>query len=337
MIITHRPDASGHTGIWRTVISILCIIGLVALLAACASSHTAKLTQWEHPLVGKLWDVNQKKFIDQASLLEQIRKAEYLLLGERHDNLVHHQHQTWVIQQLQQSRRKASVAFEMIDDRQGNLLARHRVSSAEEMIAILDQVRNHWNYTHRYKDLFAQTLTAQFPIVPANLNRQRLMQVVKQGEDKLPAAYKNMLKQSPLSDAQMKSLQQEIKQSHCNMLDDAASHKLILAQRVRDAVIAHSLTKNRAPVKVLIAGAGHVRKDRGVPLYLERQIKGTKVLTIGFTEVSAGANDIRRYSERWSTNSMPFDIVWFTPTVERHDMCAQFKAMHKKHSNTTPP
>jgi len=274
--------------------------------------------------------VQRQAFIDQATLVRQMLEAEYLLLGERHDNLVHHQHQTWIIKQLQQARRQASVAFEMIDDQQGNLLARHRVTSVEQMIAILEQIRNHWDYEHRYKDLFAQVIAAGYPIMPANLNRQRLKQIVQHGEDKLPPAYKKMLVQAPLPLAQMKSLQQEIKQSHCNMLDDEASNKMILAQRVRDAVIAHSLTKNRAPVKVLIAGAGHVRKDRGVPLYLARQAKAARILTIGFAEVSAGANGVAHYTERWSSNKLPFDFVWFTPQVERHDLCAKFKARHKK-------
>lgn len=332
-----RAGDSYHTGIWRVAISMLLISYLVVLSAGCASSNTPRLTLWEHPLVGKIWDVNQQKFIDQSALLRQMRKVEYLLLGERHDNPVHHQHQSWVIQQLHHSHRRVSVAFEMIDDQQGNLLARRRITSAEQMIAILDQVRNHWNYEHRYKDLFAQVIAAGYQIMPANLNRQRLKQIVMHGEDKLPPAYKQMLVQAPLSVEQIKSLQQEIKQSHCNMLGDEASNKMILAQRVRDAVIAHSLTKNRAPMKVLIAGAGHVRKDRGVPLYLAKQAKAARILTIGFTEVSAGVNDVTRYAKRWSTNKLPFDIVWFTPAVERRDLCAKFKALHKARTGTTPP
>lgn len=311
---------------------LLLLIGLLSLQLACASSSTPKLTLAEHPLVGKIWDVQAQAFIDQAALLRKILDTNYLLLGERHDNPVHHQNQAWVIRQLHQAGAKASVAFEMIDDQQGNLLAKHPITSTEQMITVLEQFRNYWDYEHRYKDLFADVIAAGYPIMPANLNRQRLKQITEHGEDKLPPAYKRMLVQAPLADKQMQSLQQEIKQSHCNMLSDEASKKMILAQRVRDAVIAHSLTRNSAPVKVLIAGAGHARKDRGVPLYLSKQAKGARIVSIGFTEVSAGETDVSHYAERWSTSDLPFDIIWFTPTVERSDLCAAFK---KHHSSQT--
>lgn len=298
-------------------------------LMACVSSSTPKLTLLDHPLIGKIWDVQAHRFIDQPTLLSKLRMTEYLLLGEQHDNLAHHQHQSWIIQQFQQSQTQVSVAFEMIDDQQGNMLARHEVTSAEVMIGLLNQTRNHWDYEHRYKDLFTQIIAAGYPIMPANLNRHRLKQIVAQGEDKLPEAYKKMLLQAPLSTAHMKALQEEIKQSHCDMLGEEASKKMVLAQRVRDAVIAHSLVRNQTPVKVLIAGFGHVRKDRGVPLYLLKQAKGARLVTIGFTEVSTGANEVGYYASRLGTNKLPFDFVWFTPQVERSDQCASLRNLHK--------
>lgn len=311
---------------WRRILlgcSLLFLVG-------CVSSSTSKLTLSDHSLVDKIWDVQAQAFIDRSTLLKKLRLTEYLLLGEQHDNLVHHQHQSWVIQQFQQSHSQVSVAFEMIDDQQGNMLARHQVTSAEVMIGLLDQTRNHWDYEHRYKDLFTQIIAAGYPIMPANLNRNRLKEIVAEGEDKLPVAYKKMLSQAPLSSAHMKALQEEIKQSHCNMLGDEASKKMVLAQRVRDAVIAHSLVRNQTPVKVLIAGFGHVRKDRGVPLYLLQQDKGASLLTIGFTEVSSGANEVGYYASRFGSKKLPFDFVWFTPQVERSDQCASLRNLHKQ-------
>ena len=306
-------------------------------LAACATSKTPRLIQWDHPLVGKIWDVQQKTFIDQTALTQQMLKAEYLLLGERHDNQVHHEHQIWVIQQLEQARRQVSVAFEMIDDEQGVLLAKHRITSVEKMISILGQIRNNWDYEHSYKDLLAQVIATGYPMTPANLNRQKLRQIVKHGEDKLPQAYKKMLMQAPLPVEQMKVLQQDINQSHCNMLDDKSIEKMVLAQRVRDAVMAHSLMKNKASMKVLIAGGGHVREDRGVPLYLAHKAKADKIFTVGFIEVSAGIYDVTQYAERWGADVPPFDVIWFTPQAERGDHCAEFKAHYKGSASKTSP
>ncbi len=310
------------------------MLAVLLVSSGCASPHEPELILQNHPLVDRIVDVQQNKFINRAELIRQILASEYLLLGERHDNSVHHRHQTWVVRQLHQAGHKASVAFEMIDDQQAKLLARHRVASVDQMIGILNLYKTHWNYEQRYKNLFAEVMRAAYPVIPANLNRQRLKQITARGEDSLPKVYRNMLARVPLPEQQVQSLQREIKASHCNMLDDLSASKFVLAQRVRDAVMAHSLTKIHSPVKVLIAGAGHVRKDRGVPLYLGQHDEATRILTIGFTEVEAGANTVTQYAGRWDTDRLPFDIVWFTPQVERHDLCAKFKAaQHKADKN----
>lgn len=313
------------------VISLLLTGCLMVLVAGCAPvSKRPTLVLREHPLVGKIWDVKQQVFIEKSVLLKHLLKAEFLLLGERHDNLVHHQHQSWVIQQLQQSQRQASVAFEMIDDQQGLRLAQRPVTSVAQLIAVLNHSKNHWDYEIQYKDLFARVMAAGYMIIPANLNRQRLRQTVKQGEARLPKAYQQMLQHAPLSARQLSDLRAEINESHCNMLDDKTAKMMILGQRVRDAVIAHSLVKSRTPMKVLIAGAGHVRNDRGVPLYLAAQSKPARIVTLGFAEVEAAANDIAPYNERWGTKRLPFDFVWFTPQVKRGDMCASIRRHMKQ-------
>lgn len=322
---------------WRITISGLLVAYLLALLLGCvSSSNTPTLLLWEHQLVGKIWDVEQQAFIDKTALVNRALESEYLLLGERHDNLVHHQHQTWLVQQLAKTPLQVSVAFEMIDNYQGELLAKQKITSADQLIALLNHSKTNWDYERNYKSLFAEVLAAGYKIDMANLNKKRLMHTVKQGEDKLPAAYKRMLDKAPLSTEQFNALQQEINQSHCNMLDDKSSRKLVLGQRMRDAIMAHSLLRSRAPVKVLIAGNGHVRNDRGVPLYLrsnlDTQGKQARILSIGLLEVETGETDPLAYAELWGNNTLPLDIVWFTPQVKRDDPCVKLRQHFKSKS-----
>ena len=301
-------------------------------LAGCVSApspDTPKLLLREHQLVGKTWDVRHQKFIDQTTLINRVLNSEYLLLGERHDNLVHHQHQTWVIQQLTKSRRQVSVAFEMIDNYQGARLAKQPVTSVDQLIDVLNRSKTNWQYEQRYKSLFAATLAAGYRIDSANLNSIRLMHTVKQGEEKLPAAYQRMLAKTPLSAQQYDALHLEIIESHCNMLDEKTSRTMVLGQRLRDAIMAHSMLKSQAQQKVLIAGAGHVRNDRGVPLYLRtnlgKKARGASILTIGFIEVENGLTEASDYADRWGSRTLPFDIAWFTPKVKREDACAKLR------------
>ena len=332
MSITYNKFAALCGNNWSITIFRIHIYCLIALLAGCLSSPSSnkpKLLLLEHQLVGKIWDVKQQAFIDQATLTSSILDSEYLLLGERHDNLVHHQHQTWVILQLAKARRQVSVGFEMIDNYQGERLAKQHITTADQLIAVLNRSKTSWEYEHRYKSIFAEALAAGYRINSANLNSKRLMHTVTQGEDKLPPAYKRMLERTPLSDQQLNALHLVINKSHCNMLDDKTSRKMVLGQRMRDAIMAHSLLKSRAQTKVLIAGNGHVRNDRAVPLYLRTnlvmQAKYPRILTIGFIEVEPGVTDVSAYAERLGSDTMPFDIVWFTPQVKREDACDELR------------
>lgn len=340
MMLCYKNPGEHNSSNLRNIALCIVAVCIVVSMAGCASSSTSKTPKLmlnDHQLVGKIWDVQQQAYIDQDMLVARILDSDYLLLGEQHDNPVHHQHQSWAIKQLANNSKQASVAFEMIDKEQGVRLAKQKVTSAEQLINELNVSKTGWDYEHRYKTLFAEVIAAGYSIDSANLNRKQLMDIVMQGEGKLPEVYQRLLDATPLSAEQLKDAQTEISQSHCGMLDDKTSSKMVLGQRLRDAIMADSLINSQQPVKVLIAGAGHVRNDRAVPLYLnsnlQDQVKDTSILSIGMIEVDADETDPAAYAEPWGSKSLPFDIVWFTPQVNREDMCKQLKAHFKKKSD----
>jgi uncharacterized iron-regulated protein len=64
---------------------------------------------------------------------------------------------------------------------------------------------------------------------------------------------------------------------------------------------------------VLIAGAGHVRRDRAVPRHLAEP---ARAIAIGLTEVREGKVEPTAY------DSAGFDYLWFTASKQRPDPCA---------------
>jgi uncharacterized iron-regulated protein len=76
---------------------------------------------------------------------------------------------------------------------------------------------------------------------------------------------------------------------------------------------------------VLIAGAGHVRRDRGVPVHLARQVPDATIASVAFVEVDAAASKPGDYAARFGTETLPFDYVWFTPKADDDDPCAKLK------------
>lgn len=64
----------------------------------------------------------------------------------------------------------------------------------------------------------------------------------------------------------------QIDGSHCgDKVAPALLTGMIAAQRARDLAMAQSIENERRRRAVLIAGTGHVRADRGAPLYMRRR------------------------------------------------------------------
>jgi hypothetical protein len=110
------------------------------------------------------------------------------------------------------------------------------------------------------------------------------------------------------------------------MAPDAMLDAMIAVQRARDATLADALlASGGGDGAVLIAGAGHVRRDRGAPLYLARRAPEQRVLALAFSEVPRGAAETDDPGRRAAELGSAFDLVWFTPRVDDEDPCERFR------------
>lgn len=293
----------------------------------------------DHNLVDRIWDVQAGQLIDKSQLLMSIMEADYVLLGENHDNISHHMSQAWLIENLAKQDRGASVSFEMIDNRQGDLIIDKNITSSIVLIDTLNQFKSSWNYETYYSILFDSVIQAGFKIYPANIDRQTLTHSVMQDNQNLSPRLRQILSQTPLPPDQKTILQKEIIESHCGMLDTKTVDQMVEMQRIRDATMAASLLNSEADLKVLVAGINHVRKDHGVPMYLLQENEKTTIISVVPIEVEADHNDITAYEKHWKDESLPFDYVWFTARAKRpteKEFCVKlkkhFKGKHIKQS-----
>lgn len=287
--------------------------------------------QSQHVLLDKIWDTSAGQYISKAKLFEQLLTADYLLLGEHHDNPHHHRHQAQIISHLHDKQRLASVSFEMITSTQHGLLQQNQWRTVHEFIAILNREKNSWKYTKFYKDVFSNALLAGFEIRPANLPKKQLMAYAMQKEQ-VPDDIQQIMDAASFSEQQKTSLQNEITVAHCNLISADSSSPMLSIQRIRDAVMSRSLLESRSNMRILIAGASHTRKDRGVPFYLARQKPQGKVISVAFIEIQQDKPQLSDYYERWDAQQLPFDYAWFTPAVDRGDPCEKLrKRFQQKH------
>jgi uncharacterized iron-regulated protein len=131
----------------------------------------------------------------------------------------------------------------------------------------------------------------------------------------------------PLTAALEQALNEEIMEGHCNLLPEAALPRMSSVQRFRDASMADRLLAHASPAgAVLIAGNGHVRRDRAVPWYLERRgVPGDAIVALAVMEVEPGDTDVDHYVPTGPDGRAAVDYVWFTPRAQRADQCEELK------------
>lgn len=313
----------------------LLIMPSVLMLAACSLSPelsqkkpdtASKMLLTDHPLAGKIWDVNAAQFINKQQLAGRIVKSHHLMLGETHDNQIHHQSQAWAINALHDHQRSAVVAFEMISQQQGQVIAGKKYDTSKSLIAGLDHIKTNWGYQQFYAGIFDAVIKADYAILPANFDRSKIMRIIREGESELSPDVKTILDDNALPADQVAASRKEIEGSHCGMINEKMTESMMLMQRAKDAQMALVLAgQDNVDTRVLVAGSGHVRKDRGVPFYLSSQDQKNNLLVIAWVEVQADIADVESYAAQWGTHKLPFDYVWFTPRVDRPDPCEQFR------------
>jgi hypothetical protein len=109
---------------------------------------------------------------------------------------------------------------------------------------------------------------------------------------------------------------------------------LTRSQRLRDALMVDSAVSfiEHSGIErgvVAIVGSSHARRDIGLPLYFAARAPLARVLSLGFIELSPGVTDPRKYEADSATGEVPYDVVWFTPRVDRVDPCANLNLQNK--------
>jgi uncharacterized iron-regulated protein len=289
----------------------------------------------DHPLVGRVWDVAVGEFIDSTSLVDRLTRGRFILLGEKHDNPDHHRLQAWLLRALIAAGRRPALGFEMFTVDDAPAIAHQLAAHPTDAVALANAVnwqRSGWPDWAMYQPIAEAALQAKLPVVATNLSPATARALGHSGASALDSALaaRLTLDRQLAADTQA-AMAEEIRDSHCGYASDHRVEAMLLVQRARDAQMAESLaTAGQPDGAVLIAGAGHVRRDYGVPIYLAQRAPGTSVISMAFLEVSQDKRNPPDYAARFRHQALPFDYVWFTPRVDDDDPCAAFEEQLKK-------
>lgn len=243
-----------------------------------------------------------------------------VMLGEVHDNAQQHRLRLEVLRRAFVAGWRPAIAMEQFDrERQADIerARRERPTDAQHVIDLAAPPSGRpgagWNWDF-YRPFVALALEYDVPLIAANLSNADTTKIVRGGFAAVfdSASIARLGLDRPIADDWQSAQEREIHNGHCGVLPPATWPRLARAQFARDAVMAHALRQHAKGGIVLLAGNGHVRRDIGVPRWLDGDQRRT--FTVAYLEDDDG-----------STPVAAFDAVVRTEVAARSDPCESFK------------
>ncbi len=246
--------------------------------------------------------------------IERLRDARFVLLGEVHDNAEQHRQRAALLRDLLADGKPTVVVFEQMSrTRDAAIAAAPRQAEAVADAGGLDRAAWGWPL---HKPVLEATLAGGAIVRGGNLERDTVRAIVRHGVDAAPPDLRaELAADRDWTVQQQRALLAIIAAGHCGALAASMQAPMVLAQRARDAAMAHAMLAAAPGTRVvLIAGNGHVRTDLGVPHHLRAAgVPAAQIVAIGFVERGAENGDA------------PYDLRRVTAAARRADPCTALR------------
>lgn len=265
--------------------------------------------------------------LEAQSLLPAAQTADYVLLGEVHDNADAHSLRLDLIKALQQQH-PVALAMEQFNLENSAALqqawqqlktgpATPEAAQALAKAGKFDFKGWHWEF---YAPVVELSLERGLPLAAANLSRRSAAEVM---EDKNRGAPQD----APWSATQEARMEDRIRVGHCNQVEGELLQQLARAQRARDYEMAKAMVELRRQtgrVVVLLAGNGHAENQLGVPFWLHFLDPKAQTFSVGILEKDPEA----------SAEDEHYQQIFWVKKASRSDPCANLHM--QKNSPPTP-
>ena len=222
-----------------------------------------------------------------AASPQDLAGVDALLLGEQHDANAHPALQEQYVRQLAERRQLGAVALEMAE-RGASTAGLPPTASEGEVRDALRWNPRAWPW-ERYGPAVMAAVRAGVPVLGANLPREEMRE-----------AMEDPTLDGLLPGSAIEAQQQAIRRGHCEMLPEQQIRPMTRIQIARDRAMAQTLAASLAEGKtvLLIAGAGHVQPDVGVPLHLPRHVRARPLVLPAEETGKDYCAELRRQMER---------------------------------------
>ncbi|OGG96755.1 MAG: hypothetical protein A2527_04155 [Candidatus Lambdaproteobacteria bacterium RIFOXYD2_FULL_50_16] len=309
------------------------ILGLaLLLLGACSTSRPPD------PLIGQTTYLGEVQ--SETRLFAEIDQAQIILIGETHDNPVHHQFQRQVLKRL--GPKKPVLTIELFAQEQTSMLMLYATGKGDWS----NDLRKGLNWESQdnelwqaYLGLIEEARLLKLELAGIDLDRALIRRLTKLGRQNLtPLEQAQLPPVTSSSDAYKQLMYANFTADHCGWSDPELLEKLYQVWQIRNEVMAENLARlHRAhperPIVVAL-GAGHIQYGQAVLARLKSKLPGVKMFALAMQEVDREARPLAEYYEPKVDFGPPFEWLQFTHRTRWEDPCETFKSSLSKHKQT---
>ncbi len=219
------------------------------------------------------------KIISYNKMIKELSKCDIILFGEQHNNPISHWLEYEVTLDLKRLR-KITLGAEMIEaDNQASL---NNYLSGKINLNQFEQEARLWpNYKTDYAPLVELAKENNISFVATNIPRRYAREVYRNGFeilDSIQSYEKEWIAPLPIAfDSELPNYKKIL-----TMMGDHGSPRLVMAQAIKDATMAHFILKNYESDDLFIHynGAFHSNNYEGILWYLKQENSALNYLTI---------------------------------------------------------
>ena len=197
--------------------------------------------------------------------------AQVLIFGEQHDQPDHQRQTAQAVRRLADQGRLAALVIEMAERGRSTTSLPHDADAARVRAAL---AWSGWEWPV-YEGVVMTAVRAGVPVLGGNLPRAALRETMADAS-----------RDALLDAGARERLAAAVREGHCGLLPAEQEPGMVRVQIGRDQSLAATVTEALRPGQqvILLTGAQHASRDRGVPLHLARQAPAPSVHVLIFGE-----------------------------------------------------
>lgn len=208
--------------------------------------------------------------------------APVLIFGEQHDQPDHQRQVAQAVRQLAAQGRLAAVVIEMAEQGRSTAGLPRDADAARVREAL---AWSGWDWPV-YEGVVMAAVRAGVPVLGGNLPRARLRETMG-----------DAARDARVGPDAREKLATAVRDGHCGLLPAEQEPGMVRVQIARDEAMAATVAGALQPGRsvLLLTGAQHAARDRGVPLHLARQHGAPRVhvVVFGSEDLGLAADELR--------------------------------------------